>query len=146
MSQFIHSAEVVTLPIRDSTLCCTTGCTSHPHNFGVGPSRMIKANHCPFPRPRMPTHYCPSSTKDRHLPIIRLYLRLTRTAHHRHPAMGRWGIPPIMLTAPQGLCNARQGHPLTYEREKVQLTSPPHNRSYGWLVLYGTRITEGICN
>jgi hypothetical protein len=52
---FVHSAEVVTCTHRRSTLCCMIGRTFPTiHPWYVAKS-MIRANHCSFPRPCIPT-------------------------------------------------------------------------------------------
>jgi hypothetical protein len=52
---FLHSAEVVTCTHRRSTLCCTIGRTFPSTLPWYGAQPLIRANHCSFPRPCIPT-------------------------------------------------------------------------------------------
>jgi hypothetical protein len=54
LDTFLHSTEVVTCTHERSKPCCTTV----PSILLLyGTQLMIQANHCPPPRPRIPTHY-----------------------------------------------------------------------------------------
>jgi hypothetical protein len=55
LDTFLHSAEVVTCTHRRSTPCCTTGRTFPSILPWYGSQSMIRANHCPPPRPHIPT-------------------------------------------------------------------------------------------
>jgi hypothetical protein len=52
---FLHSAEVVTCTHKRSKPCCTTGRTFPSILLLYGAQSMVQANHCPPPRPRIPT-------------------------------------------------------------------------------------------
>jgi hypothetical protein len=52
---FVHSAEVVTCTHRRSTPCCTIGRTFPSILPWYVAQSMIRANHCSFPRPCIPT-------------------------------------------------------------------------------------------
>jgi hypothetical protein len=52
---FVHSADVVTCTHRRSTPCCTTEPRASSTLPWCGAQSMIRANHCFFPRPCIPT-------------------------------------------------------------------------------------------
>jgi hypothetical protein len=57
LNTFLHSAEVVSCTHERSKPCCITGHTFQSILLLYGAQSMIQANHCPPPRPRIPTHY-----------------------------------------------------------------------------------------
>jgi hypothetical protein len=73
---FLHSAEVVTCTHKRSTPCCTTG-RSFPSTLPwCGAQSMIQANHCSFPRPRIPTllkGICPRGNNKVVIIIFHIY-------------------------------------------------------------------------
>jgi hypothetical protein len=72
LDTFLHSAEVVTCTHKRSKPCCMIGRTFPSILPWYGVQSMIQANHCPPPRPRIPT-ICNGWLATGLFPIFRAY-------------------------------------------------------------------------
>ena len=117
----------VTLPIRDLILVA---------NRVMSPSTLpwceaqykIQANHCPSPRPRIPTLLYSEGPRS-HTNLERLILGHDTILHRpyctrRPPGTGELNGLSTLLWDQQHPTAMANRHPLICERKKIQLTSP----------------------
>jgi hypothetical protein len=122
---------------------------------------MIQANHCPSPRPCIPTHYVIRSCSSAAYQVTPDRAVFQVMPHHTiapypvtpdyssrvpcdawlglalpqsiidHQYCGTFGVPPS-YSPRKLLIGYGKVHLLICERKSVQLTSLPHSRSYDW--------------
>ena len=121
----------VTFPMRDQSLAAQPGVPSRLHFLGVGPSRWSKPITALLRDPVCPPFCTPRPRGSRIMVTVHPELPPRDHAiHHRQQVpRGIKGSHPLHV--PNIGTRLTASCPLTYERKKIQLTSPEPYRSHG---------------